>query len=266
MCNEMAILVCSCDKYEDVWNPMFEMFYKFWNDCAYQVYLLTNNKVYEHDRVITISTGDDVSWSKSFRKALETIKEEYVLIIMEDYILKSKVRNSDFETALSYMKDNKVDYFRIFPAPRPTIKCGTCGDFNIGIIEKNAPYRVSLQAAVWNREYALSIIDDKDSAWQFEYLGSKRSSNDNSKFISVWDKTPRLMLDYYCTGVIQGYWIKEAVKLCEANGVSVDTTRIPIEPFGVHFKRVFSIRFLGPIKNVIKKTKLYDRYRAKKYA
>ena len=80
----MAILVCSCDKYEDVWNPMFEMFYKFWPDCPYDVYLLSNNKTYNHDRVKTITTGDDVSWSKAFRKAINEINEEYVLIIMED--------------------------------------------------------------------------------------------------------------------------------------------------------------------------------------
>ena len=82
----LAILVCSCDKYEDVWNPMFEMFFKFWEDCPYDVYLLTNNKKYDNYRVKTIITGDDVSWSKAFRTALESIKEEYVLIIMEDYI------------------------------------------------------------------------------------------------------------------------------------------------------------------------------------
>ena len=263
---DMAILVCSCDKYEDVWKPMFEMFYKFWENCPYNVYLMTNNASFDHPKVKTLSTGDDITWSKAFRNALERIEEDYVLIIMEDYILQSKVKNNDFKIALKYMKNNEIDYFRIFPAPRPTIKYGKCGDFNIGKIEPNAPYRVSLQAAIWKREYAISIIDDKDSAWQFEHMGSKRSSRDGSKFISVWDKTPRLMLDYYCTGVIQGYWIKEAVELCNKYGVEVDTTRIHIEPFKVRMKRLISVNYLGPIKNVIKKTKIYDEYRAKKYA
>lgn len=262
----MAILVCSCDKYEDVWNPMFEMFYKFWPDCPYDVYLLTNQKNYQHKKVKTISTGDDVTWSKAFRRALQSIKEKYVLIIMEDYILRSKVRNSDFEIALEYMESHCVDYFRTFPAPRPTVEIGMCGDFKIGEIETEAPYRVSLQSAIWKREYVLSIIDDKDSAWQFEHLGSKRSSKDGSYFVSVWDKTPRLMLDYYCTGVIQGYWVKEAVDLCNRYGVEVDTSHVPLEPRIVRLKRLFSVNCLGPIKNIIKKSKLYDIYRAKKYA
>ncbi len=42
------------------------------------------------------------------------------------------------------MKNNEIDYFRIFPAPRPTIKYGKCGEIQIGKIEPNAPYRVSL--------------------------------------------------------------------------------------------------------------------------
>lgn len=264
--NSMAILVCSCDKYEDVWNPMFEMFFKFWPDCPYDVYLLTNEKEYKHPRVKTLTTGEDVTWSISFRRALNQIEEKYVFIIMEDYILQSKVLNKDFMDALLYMEKNNVDCFRTFPAPRPTVKIDSCGDFQLGKIEKNVPYRVCLQAGIWRRDYVLSVIDDKDSAWQFEYLGSKRSSKDGSYFVSVWDKTPRLMLDYYCTGVIQGYWIKEAIDLCESNGVHVDTTHIPLEPTKVRLKRIISTRYLGPIKNLIKKTKLYDRYRAKKYA
>ncbi len=263
----LAILVCSCDKYEDVWNPMFEMFFKFWEDCPYDVYLLTNNKKYDNYRVKTIITGDDVSWSKAFRTALESIKEEYVLIIMEDYILQKKVCNRDFEEAIEYMSQNSVDYLRIFPCPKPTKKLNEkCGDFELGLIESSAPYRVSLQAAIWKREYALSIINDKDSAWQFEHMGSKRSAVDGSTFISVWDKKPRLMLDYYCTGVIQGYWIKEAIELCNKYGVQVDTRRVPLEPRKVRLKRLVSVNYLGPLKNIIKKTKLYEIYRARKYS
>ncbi len=71
---DMAILVCSCDKYEDVWKPMFEMFYKFWENCPYNVYLMTNNASIHHPKVKTLSTGDDITWSKAFRNALERIE------------------------------------------------------------------------------------------------------------------------------------------------------------------------------------------------
>ncbi len=40
--SELAILVCSCDKYADVWEPFFKLFFKFWPDCPYPIYLLSN--------------------------------------------------------------------------------------------------------------------------------------------------------------------------------------------------------------------------------
>ena len=48
---DISILVCSCDKYEDLWNPMFGMFFKFWEDCPLNIYLMTNNKKYNHEKV-----------------------------------------------------------------------------------------------------------------------------------------------------------------------------------------------------------------------
>ncbi|MBQ7522319.1 MAG: hypothetical protein IJU14_05505 [Clostridia bacterium] len=263
--NEMAVLVCSCDKYKSAWQPMFELFFKFWNDCPYRVYLMTNNAVYTHERVTTVCTGDDVSWSKSFKKVLEFLKEKYVLVIMEDYFLQSKVKNEDFDLVLDYIKKNDTDCFRIFPTPPPDKKYGYCGEFMTGIIAENASYRVSLQAGIWKREYLLSLIDEKESAWQFEHMGSKRSSEDGSNFISVWEKSPRLIFDYYCTGIIQGYWIKEAVELCRKNGIEVDMSVIKAEPFWVRTKRILLCKYLVLLRTLFRKTKWYDVYRNRKY-
>lgn len=264
--DDLSILSCSCDKYSDVWGPMFGMFFKYWPDCPYKIYLMSNTKVYDDNRVHTIATGEDKTWSISFRKALNTIESKYVLVIMEDYLLQSKVISDEFETAIRYMENEKVDYLRLFPAPRPDRVYGQMGLYKIGKIDKDAEYRVSLQAAIWRRDYLVHLIDDRDSAWQFEYLGSKRSTADGSKFLSVWDKSPKLMLDYYCTGVIQRYWVKEAVELCEKNGIAVDLTQRPLEPYSVRWKRIVPDKYLGWAKRLIKATPIYNHYRARKYA
>ena len=39
-----AVVVCSCDKYSDLWDPYFELFKKFWADCPYPVFLNTETK------------------------------------------------------------------------------------------------------------------------------------------------------------------------------------------------------------------------------
>ena len=259
MNNSIAILVCSCDKYKDVWGPMFEMFFKFWPDCPFNIYLMANHEKYDDPRVVTLNTGDDISWSIGFRKAINIIQEENILIVMEDYILQKKVNNSDFYDLVDYMNQEHADAIRIYPslyANEP--KYGVWGSRKIGIVKKND------QAGMWKKQYVLSIIDDKDSAWEFEHLGSKRSKIDGSKILCTLDKED-IIFDYYCTGVIQGYWIKEAVDLCKQYGITVDLDKRPIETELIRKKRIHSERDFVKVKNFLKKTIVYDLYRAHKF-
>lgn len=265
MSRKIGILVCSCDKYADVWNPMFEMFFKFWKDCPFNVYLMTNQMKFEDDRVISICTGDDISWSIGFRKALETIKEEKVFIIMEDYILREKVNTEVFYKLYEYMNREKAVCVRTFPS----LYCnepyyGRFENIKIGRVKKGDPYRISLQAGLWNREYVMSIIDDKDSAWEFEHKGSKRSKSDNDKILCTLDKE-NIIFNYYCTGVIQGYWIQEAVDLCRENNVYIDTKKRKIEPEEVRKKRIRGEKNFVKLKTLLKKTFIYDLYRYQKF-
>lgn len=47
--SDLTIVVCSCDKYEDLWYPYFEIFKKNWSDCKYPIVLNTESKNYYHD-------------------------------------------------------------------------------------------------------------------------------------------------------------------------------------------------------------------------
>lgn len=263
--DKMSILVCSCDKYADIWTPMFKMFFKFWSDCPYKVYLMTNHKKCENERVISLNIGDDISWSLGFRKALQMIEEEYVFVIMEDYILKKSVDYKDFEDLIDYMKAENAVCVRTMPslyADEPGY--GMFKQIRIGEVKRNDPYRISLQAGMWNRNYLISIIDDKDSAWEFEHMGSKRSRYDHSKILCTIDKE-NIIFDYYCTGVIQGYWVQEAIDLCEANGVYVDLNRRPVETEKIRNKRIHNERDFVKLKKFLKNTFIYDLYRAQKF-
>jgi hypothetical protein len=40
--DNLAVIVVSCDLYSDVWKPFFTLFFKYWNDCPFPVYLTSN--------------------------------------------------------------------------------------------------------------------------------------------------------------------------------------------------------------------------------
>jgi len=41
---KIAVLVVSCDKYADLWPPFFQLFLRFWPECPFSVYLISNQK------------------------------------------------------------------------------------------------------------------------------------------------------------------------------------------------------------------------------
>ncbi len=43
---QTAVLVVSCDNYSDVWSPFFELYSRFWPDCPFNTYLISNTKEY----------------------------------------------------------------------------------------------------------------------------------------------------------------------------------------------------------------------------
>lgn len=77
-----SVLISTCDKYEDAWEPFFYFFKKYWNDCPYTIYANTEKKkVYIRDlNIITLnSTSDTISWSLRLKNALKRISTEYVV-------------------------------------------------------------------------------------------------------------------------------------------------------------------------------------------
>lgn len=79
--SEVTILVSSCDKYEDAWEPFFRLLNIQWPDCPYNIVLSTETKNYDCDflNVETINSSPKLSWSSRLKNVLTQISTEYVL-------------------------------------------------------------------------------------------------------------------------------------------------------------------------------------------
>ena len=88
-------------------------------------------------------------------------------------------------------------------------------------ISKGADYRLSLQAAVWDKQTLLELLREGESAWELELNGTKRTNDLGAPFLSVIGDSS---IPYFCTGIVKGKWVKEAVKLYETEGIEVDLT------------------------------------------
>src|SRR5436190_9796113 len=108
MNKELSVLVSSCDKYSDLWNPFFGMFFKYWEDRPYNIYLVSENNKYGSSRVKTINPNQNQTWSARLLWALEQIDNKYVLLMLEDYILLKKVDNQWIEHCLDVLIKNNA--------------------------------------------------------------------------------------------------------------------------------------------------------------
>ena len=243
--NKVAVLVSSCDKYQDLWEPFFTLFFRYWQDCPYPVYLGTNHLKYDNERVKTIAIGDETDWSSDFRSMLEQIPYPYVIVLIEDYLLTHYVDTVKIDKLITYMEAKGAGCLRLSSSTGHE----SCLDNpEVGEISKGADYRLSLQAAVWNKHTLLELLREGESAWELEINGTKRTNDLDVPFLCVTCDSP---IPYFCTGVVKGKWVREAVELCEKEGIEVDLTARPVQtPVDRFLRSEIISKLIGVIKKL----------------
>ncbi len=169
---ELSILFLSCDKYQDLWKPLFHCVHKYFSQSKYPMYLGSNTEVYKDKNVTTLLSGPDKDWSTSFLNILDQIHTQYILLWLDDMFPIKKIKISHFDNALKFMKNNKAVHVHLEPAPKPDMVLSG-GEF--GEYEKRAPYR-AIAMGFWDVSALKKLLIPGENPWNFEIMGSYRSS------------------------------------------------------------------------------------------
>jgi hypothetical protein len=215
---DLGIIVLSCDKYSDLWEPFFDLFFLHWPDCPYDVYLASNKLKYNDPRVNSLLSGEDTDWSSGVRRCIQQIDHSYIMLFLDDAFLTSKINTAKIQKLAQMAINEKADYLRLRPCPEPDIPYNEL----IGIISKDSPYRTSIFASIWPKETFLDLLVNGESAWAFEIKGSMRSSK-YDRFYSTWD-------DFfsYIHVVENGRYIRHSAKLLKTMGVRLNYNKIKL--------------------------------------
>jgi hypothetical protein len=170
---KIAILINSCDKYSDVWEIFFPLFFKYWPDCPWEIYLGSNTKLYNHPKVKPLIVGEDISWADSTRKMLEQLPYDNVLFFLDDFFIFWHVNNVKVMRLYEWFCNLDANYLRF--RNDPPINIPVAGYPELVEIMPGEFYRTSLDIAFWKRSTFLSILKEGESPWSMEINGSERS-------------------------------------------------------------------------------------------
>lgn len=167
----MVMLVLSCDGYSDLWDDFFNLRDKFWPDCPFKWYVVTETKDYNRAGVEVIKCGKELNWAGRFRKAVKTVESKYIGIFLEDYFIKSKINTQRVCEYLSLMVSDDVKFLNMDDSFHHIDGLSNKVYYkeNLIIIPKHLRYGLDTAAAIWNSDYLLERLGEDDySAWRFE--------------------------------------------------------------------------------------------------
>lgn len=216
--HELSILVSSCDKYSQLWQPFFKLLDKNWPELKrdhkeVKVYLLANKKTFNYPGVEMINIPQEISWSDNMLFALNSIKTKYVLLFLDDYWVSEPVNVTRFEELLKSMYYHDAAYMQLHvdPAEQKLFKAVARVD---GLVHKNKfqKYRASLQLAIWEVAALKQILRSGENPWEFEMAASIRSSGYPKDFLTLQKHPPFT----YINASYQGHITPAALELAQS--------------------------------------------------
>ena len=207
-----SIIVLSCDKYDTCWQPFFALLDKYWKNHP-KTYLVTETKQCEYSKTININSD---CWTERFKKALEQIDTDYVIIMLDDFFIRNKVDTKRIDYCLSQMNDD----IAVFNFEK---KYRQCDESNLIGFERqlnNQVYLNSCQPSLWNRKALIERLQDNETPWQWETkrVGDKRLCYINTQDFII-DIGYNHTLDW---GISRGKLTPECKEFLKKEGFELD--------------------------------------------
>ena len=179
----MKILVASYSKTYWCLQPFAHLFNKYWSGQVATVlhyppvpYDLPNNFNFFSPSVNDYPKN---KWADGIIKYLESIEDEAITILLEDYWLTRKV-NVDTVNVLASLVENNENLLRV---DLTTDRLYAGGARDVGYVEwidlieaPNSQYQMSLQGGIWHRRNFLKVLNMLDegqrSSWDVELSGT----------------------------------------------------------------------------------------------
>jgi len=184
------VLISSHSKANDIWHITNYFLKKYWKEKL-KVFLGANGEdksEFAPKDWRYINNGEDISFSKSLMSYLESIDDEYFILMLDDFIILKQIDNGKIKKAFEFIKSNNGVYLRLVPNPKGDLKIDN--DFSKIDVKSSVPYVTSLQMAIWKKDFLIKLLSYDFSPWEFEVKAGKTKeslSNGDGFYVTNYD-------------------------------------------------------------------------------
>ena len=224
---DMTIVFIGFDGYSDLWNDCFKLFNMFYKDNPYRTLFINNIKEVSYPGIETFHAGEDAEWSKKVQLAIKEAGTPYICLLLEDFFIGKTIDNIEIEKTVELIKKDNLKYYKLVNLSRAVKnRDAQYKDYKyLHIIPEDDEYGVSLQAAIWNKEYLKELLgEDNYNAWIFEFNRVKEAKGkpNTPKEGCVFDDRNIFNFKH---GVVQSKYIPGTIKYFKKIGIELNVQR-----------------------------------------
>ena len=211
----MIILVLSCDKNEDTFEPFHHCIEKYYPNHPEIIYATETikNPYYK-----TICHKEPLEkWSKRIRETLNEIDDDQILTIMDDQFIRNLV---DVER-IEYLKTQLKGNIAMFGFEKSYDEKDEETDV-IGMKKRQhgASYEVTINCGLWQKDKLIDVLKGEHNPWDIEFRQDNCGYDyyiNSGEYIIDWGYVTWI----YC-GICKGKWCREVIPFFEKEGIVVD--------------------------------------------
>ena len=198
---DVTILILSCDKNKDLWEPMIKTISIYWKN--------------KDNMPIKFISGDE-TWTVRIREALSKVTTKYVIMMCDDHFIRDKVDMERIREYVALMNDNIacINFEDSFGGNKKTDIEG------LELRPNKSPYMCSTQPALWNRKILIELLKGNMDIWQWEIqiIDSKYNFyiNGGDPIIDVGYHNSKWM------GLKKGKWCREIVPFFRKHNININ--------------------------------------------
>jgi len=217
-----AILISSCDAFDDCWGPMIYSLKKYWSDCPYPIYFISNFHKIDDEKIHFINVGKDEAFASNLKFSLQELSCDYIIYFQDDYFLVDYVNTEAIKTHVSHCHEKDIDFLKLHANDFFLRDNYRIGDSDYCTNPIDLRYTINTSVAVWKKSTLETLCVEGYSGWEWErsiisYI-HKQGININSEMLHSSCYKTKAIVTLSGGAVAKGRWTRNGMHFLQNNG------------------------------------------------